>query len=149
MSMHRSLNRFRWLTILMTFVLTAAVTQVGLRPSKALSASSFHIELTLMDPTSGGPITQNDALTLTVRVFDDGVRSKIGVVLVSSNTPVEKNLCEIHTLPYSRDYCQFRLPKSGLAHIVARLSTTKFAPWRFVASASVSVDVMAAVAAPS
>ena len=146
---HSSVRYFRWFAILVTCLLVAVASQFLVSPPRAFSASSFHIELTLQDPSSGGPITQNDALTLTAKVFKNGERTRAGVILISTNVPIKKYLCEIDTFPYSRDSCQTYLPKSGFWHIVARLTSSKFPPWRYVASASISVNVFSEVTTPS
>jgi hypothetical protein len=127
--------------VLAVVSLLTLISQIFVSPVPALSATPFHIEMTLQDPSSGGPITQNDALTLTVRIFSDGIRSRVGVVLVSMNSPGTQNLCRISTFPYSRDSCRIYLSNAGLTHIVARLTSTKTPPWRFVASESLLVNV--------
>jgi hypothetical protein len=131
----------RWLAIVSTCFLFVAIAQLWIATPQALSESSFHIELTLQDPISGGPITQNDALTLTAKVFRNGVRAHGGVIVVTASAPTKRYLCEIHTYPYSRDTCQTHLPTPGFWHIVARLSTTNVAPWRYVASATIALNV--------
>lgn len=111
----------------------------------ASGASPFHIELTVMDPTSGGPITQNDTLKVTAKVYEDGVRARSGEIFVSTTSPSKRFLCEIDTFPYSRDTCQTYLPKAGLWHIVARLTSTIFPPWHYVATGSISLNVFSDV----
>jgi hypothetical protein len=135
----------RWFAIAIACVLLTMATQLVEPPPHAWSASPFHIELTLQDPSSGGPITQDDALTLTAKVFKNGVRTHGGEIVVSTNAPTKRYLCEIHTFPYSRDTCQTYLPKAGFWHIVARLTSASVPPWRYVASATISVNVFSDV----
>jgi hypothetical protein len=132
----------RCITIIVAFVLIAVVTQIGVSVPPASSSSLFHVELTIQDPSSGGPIIQNDTLTITARVFENGVRARSGEIIVSTNSPVKKYLCEIRSFPYSRDSCQTHLSEAGLWQIVARLSSSVAAPWHYVASTSLALNVM-------
>jgi hypothetical protein len=133
---------WRRITIVAACVLITAVAQIEVSVPGASSASPFHIELTMEDPASGGPITQNDILIITARVFENGVRTRSGEIIISTNSPVKKYLCEIATFPYARDACRARLPKAGLWQIVARLSSSVDPPWHYVSSVSLSVNVM-------
>lgn len=138
---HSSFTYLRCIATVATLVLFTVVTQYVVVPDRAWSAGPLHIELTLQDPSSGGPITQNDALTLTAQVFESGVRARAGVIIVAADVPTKKYLCKIHTFPYSRDTCQIHLPTAGYWHIIARLTSSNVPPWRYVASASISLNV--------
>lgn len=142
MVIHPSLRYSRWTTLIVAFVLITVVSQIVMPVSRAWSGSRFHIQLIIEDPTSGGPITQNDTLIVTAKTFENGVRARIGEIFVSTNSPIKRSLCEIHSFPYSRDTCKTSLPESGLWQIVGRLSSTSFPPWRYVASVSLVVNVM-------
>lgn len=139
---HSLLRSPRWGTVVVSCVLFAAATQIVVPIPRASSASPFHIKLIIEDPTSGGPITQNDTLIVTAKVFENGVRARSGEIIVSTNSPTKRYLCEIGTFPYSRDTCKTHLPQAGLWQVVARLSSTKFPPWHYVASVSLSMNVM-------
>jgi hypothetical protein len=139
---HSLLRYSRWGAIVVACVLITAATQIVAPIPRASSASPFHIELTIEDPTSGGPITQNDTLIVTARVFENGVRARSGEIIMSTNSPIKRYLCEIDTFPYSRDTCKTYLPKAGLWQVVARLSSSTFPPWHYVASVSLSMNVM-------
>lgn len=128
--------------ILVTCVLVTVAAQMIEFVPLASSDSPFRIELIIEDPASGGPITQNDPLTVTAKVFENGVRTRSGEVIVSTNSPTKKYLCEIATFPYSRDTCKIYFSTAGLWQVVARLSTSKNPPWRYVASVSLSLNVM-------
>jgi hypothetical protein len=139
---HSLLRYSRWGTIVVACVLITVATQNVVPVPRASSASLFHIELTIEDPTSGGPITQNDTLIVTARIFENGVRARSGEITVSTNSPTKRYLCEIESFPYSRDSCKTYLPQAGLWQVVARLSSSKFPPWHYVASVSLFVNVM-------
>jgi len=141
-NIHKVWKHFRLLTIVVTiFALFVLFSQWWGPVPRASSATRFHIELTLQDPSSGGPITHGDQLTLTARVFKNGVRTRGGEVFITTNVPTKRYLCEIDTFPYSRDSCTTYLPAAGYWHIVARLTSSLFPPWRYVSSATMSVNV--------
>lgn len=144
---HPLLRYPRCLAIVLASLLTVVAIQTLGPIAHASSASPFHIELTVLDPASGGPITQNDTLKITAKVFENGVRARSGEIFISATSPSKRYLCEIDTFPYSRDTCQTHLPKTGLWHIVARLTSTIFPPWRYVATASISLNVFSEVTA--
>jgi hypothetical protein len=132
----------RWVTIVVACVLATVATQVVAPIPLASSTSPFHIELIIEDPTSGGPITQNDALIVTGKVFENGVRARSGEIVVSTNSPTKRYICEIATFPYSRDTCKTHFSTAGLVLVVARLSSSRIPPWHYVASVSLSLNVM-------
>jgi hypothetical protein len=136
------LRRPKWIPNVVACVLLTAFAEIVVPANGASSASPFHINLTMEDPTSGGPITQNDSLIIFAQVFKNGVRARSGEIVVSSDTPVKRFLCEIDSFPYSHDSCRTRLPEAGLWQIVARLSSSVAPPWHYVASVSLSVNVM-------
>jgi|ERR1039457_1419859 hypothetical protein len=139
---HPLLRYPRWITIVVSCVLATLATQIVAPIPLASSASPFHIVLIIEDPTSGGPITQNDTLIVTGKVFENGVRARSGEIIVSTNSPTKKYICEIDTFPYSRDTCKTHFPTAGLWQVVARLSSSRFPPWHYVASVSLSLNVM-------
>lgn len=142
MSRHQSVRRIRRVTAFLSCVLLASAFQLVMPVARASSASPIHIELIVEDPTSGGPVTQNDTLIITAKAYKDGVRVRSGEIVVSTVSPAKKYLCEIGTFPYSRDNCKTRLSEAGLWQVVARLSTTKAPPWHYVASVLLSMNVM-------
>ena len=142
MNIHTVRKQFRLLAIVVAiFALFVLFSQLLEPVPGALSAPRFHIELTLQDPSSGGPITHGDQLILTARVFKNGVRTRGGEIFITTNVPTKRYLCEIDTFPYSHDSCTTYLPTAGYWHIVARLTSTLFPPWRYVSSAAISVNV--------